>query len=62
MLDAQGDVYADAAEVLLLDDRADEAATALAQALDCYERKGNRVSARRTRARMAELAGAARPT
>jgi hypothetical protein len=61
MLDAQGDVYADLAEVLSLDGRASEAAAALKQALDCYERKGNRVSAERARARMARYLEAARP-
>ena len=40
MLDAQGDVYADLAEVLLLGGKLDEAAAALEQALERYERKG----------------------
>ena len=40
MLDAQGDAYADLAEVLLLGGKADEAAAALEQALERYERKG----------------------
>ena len=39
MLDAQGDVYADLAEVLLLAGKPDEAAAALEQALERYERK-----------------------
>jgi tetratricopeptide (TPR) repeat protein len=55
MLDAQGDAYADLAEVLSLADRPTEAAAALEQALARYERKGNLVSAQRTRARLAEL-------
>ncbi len=54
-LDAQGDVYSDLAEVLLLAGRAEEAAVALEQALERYERKGNVVSAQRARARLAEL-------
>jgi len=57
MLDAQGDVYADLAEVLLLGWKPDEAAAALEQALERYERKGNLVSAERMRARLAELRG-----
>ena len=59
MLVAQGDVYADLAEVLLLTGKADEAAATLEQALERYERKGNLVSAQRARARLAELQGAA---
>jgi class 3 adenylate cyclase/tetratricopeptide (TPR) repeat protein len=55
MLDTQGDVYADLGEVLLLADRAEEAALALEQALERYERKGNLVSTQRARARLAEL-------
>jgi len=54
-LDAQGDAYADLAEVLLLAGRAEEAAAALERALERYERKGNIVSAQRARARLAEL-------
>ena len=46
MLNAQGDAYADLAEVLLLGGQADEAAAALEQALDRYERKENLVMAR----------------
>jgi tetratricopeptide (TPR) repeat protein len=52
MLDAQGDVYADLGEVLLLAGRAEEAARALEQALARYERKGNVVMAARTRERL----------
>jgi class 3 adenylate cyclase/tetratricopeptide (TPR) repeat protein len=55
MLDAQGAVYADLAEVLSLAGRPKEAAVALGQALERYERKGNIVSTRRTQARLAEL-------
>jgi tetratricopeptide (TPR) repeat protein len=55
MLDAQGDVYADLAEVLLLSGKADEAAAALEQALERYERKGNLVSTQRAQTRLAEL-------
>jgi tetratricopeptide (TPR) repeat protein len=58
-LDAQGDAYADLAEVLLLAGRAEEAAVALEQALERYERKGNIVSAESARARLAELQGPA---
>jgi class 3 adenylate cyclase/tetratricopeptide (TPR) repeat protein len=54
-LDAQGDAYADLAEVLLLAGRAEEAAVTLAQAIERYERKGNIVSAQRARTRLAEL-------
>ena len=55
MLFAQGDMYADLAEVLSLAGRPEEAAEALEQALERYERKGNLVMAERTRARLAEL-------
>jgi class 3 adenylate cyclase/tetratricopeptide (TPR) repeat protein len=58
-LDAQGDVYADLAEVLLLGDSPKEAGAALRQALERYQRKGNIVSARRIQARLAELEEAA---
>ncbi|MEK6191614.1 MAG: adenylate/guanylate cyclase domain-containing protein [Chloroflexota bacterium] len=54
-LDAQGDAYADLAEVLSLDGRSKEAAAALGQALGCYERKGNLVSTQRAQTRLAEL-------
>ena len=50
---AQGDAYADLAEVLLLSGKAGEAAAALEQALERYERKGNLVMARRMRDRLA---------
>jgi class 3 adenylate cyclase/tetratricopeptide (TPR) repeat protein len=55
MLDAQGDAYADFAEVLLLGGKTDEAVTALEQALERYERKGNLVMAGRARARLIAL-------
>jgi class 3 adenylate cyclase/tetratricopeptide (TPR) repeat protein len=55
MLDHQGDAHADLAEVLLLVGKPDEAAAALEQALERFERKGNVVSARRAHARLAEL-------
>ena len=59
MLDAQGDAYADLAEVLLLAGTPAEAAAALNQALERYERKENLVSASRVRDRLAELQDAA---
>ena len=55
MLDTQGDVYADLAEVLSLAGRPKEAAEALERALERYERKGNRVSTQRAQTRLAEL-------
>jgi class 3 adenylate cyclase/tetratricopeptide (TPR) repeat protein len=55
MLDAQGDVYADLAEVLLIAGSGEEGAEALEQALARYERKGNVVMAARTRDRLAAL-------
>jgi len=59
MLDSQGDVYVDLAEVLSLAGRPKEATEALEQALARYERKGNRVSAQRAQTRLAELQDAA---
>jgi len=59
MLDAQGEAHADLAEVLLLTGKPYEAATALEQAHERYERKGNVVSAQRAQARLAELREAA---
>ena len=59
MLDAQGDTYADLAEVLLLAGKPDEAAAALEQALARYERKGKLVSTQRAQTRLAELQDAA---
>ena len=61
-LNGQGDAYADLAEVLLLGGKRDDAAAALEQALERYERKENLVSAERTRTRLEELGGTARPT
>jgi tetratricopeptide (TPR) repeat protein len=56
MLNEQGDVYADFGEVLRLGGKPDDAAAAVAQALDRYERKQNLVMAERTRDRLAALA------
>jgi tetratricopeptide (TPR) repeat protein len=58
-LSGQGDTNADLAEVLELAGKPDEAVTALEQALDRYERKGNVVSATRARCRLDGLEGAA---
>jgi class 3 adenylate cyclase/tetratricopeptide (TPR) repeat protein len=55
MLDAQGAVYADLAEVFLLAGKPDEATASLEQAIERYERKGNLVSTARAQARLAEL-------
>ena len=55
ILDPKADMYADVAEVFLLTGKPDEAAAALAEAHECYERKGNVVSAQRARARLTEL-------
>ena len=55
MLDAQGDTYADLAEVLSLAGRPRGAIEALEQALERYERKGSLVSAQRAQVRLAEL-------
>jgi tetratricopeptide (TPR) repeat protein len=54
-LNFQGDALCDLAEVLTAGGRSDEAAAALMQALDRYERKRNLAMARRVRARLAEL-------
>ncbi|MDH4176844.1 MAG: tetratricopeptide repeat protein, partial [Thermoleophilia bacterium] len=54
-LNLQADAYADLAEVLLLAGKPDGAAAALEQALDRYGRKGNLVSAQRTRERLSGL-------
>ncbi len=58
MLDAQGDVYADLAEVLILTGKPTEAASALEQALERYKRKGNLVSTQRAQTRLVELRAA----
>jgi class 3 adenylate cyclase/tetratricopeptide (TPR) repeat protein len=60
-VNGQADAYADLGEVLVLADRMDEAAEALREALERYERKGNLVTADRTRSRLSEL-DAARTT
>jgi tetratricopeptide (TPR) repeat protein len=54
LLNWEGDTYLDLAEVLSLAGRPDEEATALTEALSCYERKENLVMAERTR-RLAEV-------
>ena len=54
-LNFQGDALCDLAEVLTAGGRSDEAAAALTQALDRYERKRNLAMARRVRERLAEL-------
>ena len=59
MLNDSANAYADLAEVLLLAGKPDDAAAAFKQALECYERKGNLVSAERARTRLAELREAA---
>ena len=51
----QGDASADLAEVLFLVGKRDEAAAALRQALDRYERKGHLVLAERMRERLARF-------
>ena len=59
MLDAQGDVYADVAEVFVIAGKHVEAAAALQRAFERYDRKGNLVSARRAQMRLADLQGTA---
>ena len=59
MLNVQGNVFADLAEVLSLAGRSEEAAEALEQALERYERKGNLVMGQRAQMRPAELQDAA---
>jgi len=59
MLDTQADGYTDLAETLLLTGKPDEAAAALEQALERYERKGNLVSTQRAQTRLKELQDAA---
>jgi tetratricopeptide (TPR) repeat protein len=58
MLNAQGDVYADLAEVLALGGRTGAAADALVQALALYQRKGNVAMAERAEMRIEELRAA----
>jgi class 3 adenylate cyclase/tetratricopeptide (TPR) repeat protein len=55
MLNAQGDAFADLAEVLALGGHREAAVEALEDALARYERKENVVMAQRVRARLAEL-------
>jgi class 3 adenylate cyclase/tetratricopeptide (TPR) repeat protein len=55
MIDAQGMAYADLAEVLSLGGKPGEAAAALEQALDRFDRKGNLVMAQRVRERLSEV-------
>jgi class 3 adenylate cyclase/tetratricopeptide (TPR) repeat protein len=55
LVDAQGDAYADLAEVLELGGRPEGAVEALEQALARYERKENLVMADRVRARLSKL-------
>jgi tetratricopeptide (TPR) repeat protein len=55
-IEGQGYAYVDLADVLVLARKPAEAVAALEQALERYERKGNVVSAQRTRERLAELA------
>ena len=59
ILDAQGDMYGDLGEVLSMAGRPKDAAAALGQALERYERKGNLVATQRTQARLAEFQDAA---
>jgi hypothetical protein len=54
-LNFQGDALCDLAEVLTVGGRSDEAAAALTQALDRYDRKRNLAMARQVRARLADL-------
>jgi thioredoxin-like negative regulator of GroEL len=60
-VNVQGDVLYDLAEVLRSVGRTEEAAAALKQALDRYERKKNLFMADRIRAKLAELRPAAAP-
>jgi tetratricopeptide (TPR) repeat protein len=55
-LDSHGDALTDLAEVLRLAARRQEAASALEQAIQLYEQKGNVISAARAGARLKELA------
>jgi hypothetical protein len=50
----QGDAFADLGEVLALLGKQDEAVAAFEEAAERYERKGNLVSTRRARDRLAE--------
>jgi class 3 adenylate cyclase/tetratricopeptide (TPR) repeat protein len=55
LIDIQASAYADLAEVLFLGGKHDEAAAALEQAFERYERKGNLVMAGRMRDRLSAL-------
>jgi class 3 adenylate cyclase/tetratricopeptide (TPR) repeat protein len=55
MVNQHADAYVDLGEVLLLGGKTDEAAAALEQAIERYERKGNIVSTRRAQAQLAEM-------
>jgi hypothetical protein len=55
MLSLQGEVLCDLAEVLAAADRTDEAAEALEQALDRYERKKNLAMAAQVRPKLEVL-------
>jgi class 3 adenylate cyclase/tetratricopeptide (TPR) repeat protein len=55
LLNVHADALADLAEVLSLVGEPEQAEHAAAEALECYQRKGNTVSARRTRAALARL-------
>ena len=57
-LTLRGDAFLDLAAVLELDGQAPEAAAALSEGLELYERKGNLVSAERARARLDRLRSA----
>ena len=54
-LNYQGDALCDLAEVLAAGGRSDEAAAALSEACDRYERKRNLAMVRQVRERLAEL-------
>jgi tetratricopeptide (TPR) repeat protein len=59
LLDIQGDAYADLAEVLLLAGKPDDAAAALEQALERFNRKENHVSAQRAQERLTNVRASA---
>jgi tetratricopeptide (TPR) repeat protein len=61
LLNGQAWAFFDLAEVLALGGRREDAAEALEQALDLYERKENLVMAERTRTRLSELRGSLAP-
>jgi len=57
LLNLRGNTLLDLAEILRLDDRPREAASAVVDAGDLYDQKGNVISARKARALATELAG-----